>query len=115
MGARGWGGLVTTEVDRVPLGSHHGHDLHARVERRSARLSAGRGWHVSLGLGRTRPVAIEVDAGGTRYDLSIHTTDPWMQLARRIAALAFASAVLLVIAGRVRAQGHAAKEAARGN
>lgn len=115
MDARGWGGLVTTEVDRVPLGSHHGHDLHARVERRSARLSAGHDWHLSVGLARTRPVAIEVDGGGTRYDLSIHTTDPWMRLARRIVALVLASAALLVIAGCVRARSHAPKEATRGN
>ncbi len=102
MNARGFGGLVTTEVDRVPLGTHHGHDLHARVERRSARLSSGDRWHLSIGLGRTRPVAIEVNAPQGQYDLSIRTTDPWMQLARRISAVALASAVVLLIAARVR-------------
>ena len=105
---RGWGGLVTTEVDRIALGTHHGRYLHARVERRTARLTAGRAWHVSLGLGRTRPVAIEVSGEvsgpGERYDLSITTTDPWMQAARRIAAVAVGAVAVLVIANRIRAQ-----------
>ena len=108
--ARGFGGLVTTEVDRVPLGVHHGHDLHARVERRRVRLTAGHRWHLSIGLGRTRPVAIEVDAPAGRYDLSIRTTDPWTQLARRIGAVILASVAVLVIVGRARAH----KETAHG-
>ena len=109
--SRGFGGLVTTEVDRVSLGTHHGHDLHARVERRSVRLTAGRRWHLSIGLGRTRPVAIEVSPASeqheqheqqAQYDLPIRTTDPWTQLARRIGAVILASVALLAIAGRVR-------------
>ncbi|MEI7924722.1 MAG: hypothetical protein WCI61_00820 [Chloroflexota bacterium] len=104
---RGLGGLVTTEVDRIALGTHHGRELHARVERRIARLTTGnrwrgRQWHLAIGLGRTRPVAIEVNAAGERYDLPISTTDPWAQLARRVGALVVASALALVIAGRIR-------------
>lgn len=108
--ARGFGGLVTTEVDRVSLGTHHGHDLHARVERRSVRLTAGHRWHLSVGLGRTRPVAIEVNAPEAQYDLSVRTTDPWTQLARRIVAVGLVSLAILVIVGRVRAR----KETAHG-
>ena len=104
MSTSGFGGLVTTEVDRIALGTHAGRDLYARVERRSARLTAGRRWHLALGLGRTRPVAIEVSGPGERYDLSITTTDPWMQAARRIATVAVAAVAILVIANRVRAQ-----------
>jgi hypothetical protein len=100
---RGLGGLVTTEVDRIALGTHHGRTLHARVERRSARFSAGRQWHLAVGLGRTRPVAIEVSAPGERYDLPIETADPWWRLVRRMTALAVASTAVLVIAGRLRA------------
>ncbi|MGE3856238.1 MAG: hypothetical protein AB7G21_04675 [Dehalococcoidia bacterium] len=100
---RGLGGLVTTEVDRIPLGTHHGRELHARVERRRARFSAGRQWHLAVSLDRTRPVAIEVAAPGERYDLSIVTADPWWRLVRRVSALAIASAAVLVVAGRVRA------------
>ena len=68
---------------------------------------------MALALGRTRPVAIEVtkvsDAGdtgapGTRYDLAIATTDPWLRAARRIGALALAAAAILVVARRLRAQ-----------
>lgn len=102
---RGLGGLVTAEVDRHPLGTHHGRELHARVERRSARFSAGRQWHLSIALGRSRPVAIEVSAPGERYDLCIVTVDPWWRLARRTGALALAAAVTLVIARRVRGAG----------
>ncbi|MDA0301014.1 MAG: hypothetical protein O2822_00665 [Chloroflexi bacterium] len=99
---RGLGGLVTTEVDRLHLGTHHGRDLHARVERRSARFSAGRQWHLAVGLGRTRPVAIEVSGPGERYDLSIVTADPWWRLSRRIGLVLGATGVALVIAGRLR-------------
>ena len=104
---RGLGGLVTTEVDRIALGTHHGRELHARVQRRRARFSTesrwlGRQWHLAIGLGRTRPVAIEVSGPGERYDLSITTGDPWWRPARRIGALVVASLVALVIAGRIR-------------
>lgn len=101
-GPRGLGGLVTTEVDRLSLGSHHGRELYARVERRSARFSAGRQWHLAISLGRTRPVAIEVSTPGERYDLPIVTADPWWRLARRISALAIAATAVLVVAGRLR-------------
>ncbi len=117
--AHGLGALLTTEVDRIALGTHHGRALHARVERRSARFSAGRRWHVSLTIGRTRPIAIEVtevsevtDAGdggdmsapGQRYDFAIATTDPWLRAARRIGALALAAAAILVVARRLQAR-----------
>ena len=109
LSARGLGGLVTIEVDRLALGTHHGRALHARVERPSARFSAGRRWHVAIGLGRTRPVAIEVSeanaasAPGERYDLAIATTDPWLRAARRIGLLALAAAAILAVARRLRA------------
>lgn len=99
---RGVGGLLTTEVDRIPLGTHHGRELHARVQRRRLRFSAGREWHVAIDLGRTRPVAIEVSAPGERYDLDIATADPWMRFARRLGGLLISVVAVLVIAGRRR-------------
>ena len=103
--SRGFGALLHTDVDRVDLGTHHGHALRARVERRSARLTAGRGWHLSLGLGRTRPVAIEVTRDGRRYDLPVpRTRDPWLEAARRLLALSLATALLLALAARRRKQ-----------
>ncbi|MFA7248671.1 MAG: hypothetical protein WC273_03495 [Dehalococcoidia bacterium] len=99
---RGLGGLLSTDVDRIPLGTHHGRELHARVERRVARFSAGRSWHVSVALGRTRPVAIEVAAPGERYDLSIATSDPWFRAARRAGALALVATGMLAVARRLR-------------
>jgi hypothetical protein len=99
---RGLGGLVTTEVERLPLGTHHGRELHARVERRSAKFSAGRQWHLAVGLGRTRPVAIEVSAPGEQYDLPISTTDPWWRLAQRIGMVLGAAGTALLIARRIR-------------
>lgn len=85
--SHGLGGLVTTEVERITLGMHHGRALHARVERRSARFSAGRRWHLALTIGRTRPVAIEVSAPGEQYDLPIVTTDPWVRATTTLAAV----------------------------
>ena len=66
--ARSLGGLLTAEVERVPLGTHHGHLLHARVRRRRARLSAGHRWQLSIDLGRTQPEAIEVMAQAARLN-----------------------------------------------
>ena len=103
-GPRGLGGLLTTEVDRIALGTHHGHDLHARVERRSLRLSAGRQWHLSMGLGRTRPVAIEVATPGEWCDLRVVAIDPWWRLVRRIGAVLTVAMIATFIAGRIRAQ-----------
>ena len=116
---RGFGALLLTEVDRVDLGTHHGQALSARVERRSARLTAGgpvhtwplnllwgraggsprRRWQLSLGLGRTRPLALEVTADGRRYDLPVpRRRDP----AWRLLALSLAAALLLAFAARRR-------------
>ena len=104
---RGLGGLVTSEVERIALGTHAGHELHARVERRAARFTTrhrwlGHQWHLDLGLGRARPIAIEVSAPGERYDLPVTTADPWWQFARRVGAVAVASTALVMIAARVR-------------
>ena len=99
---RGVGGLLTTEVDRIPLGTHHGRELHARVQRRRLRFSAGRDWYLAIDLGRSRPVAIEVSGLDERYDLDIATTDPWMRLARRLGALVISVVAVLVIAQRRR-------------
>jgi hypothetical protein len=104
---RGLGGLVTHDVERIALGTHAGHELHARVERRAARFTSrhrwfGHQWHLDVDLGRARPVAIEVSAPGERYDLPVTTTDPWWRLVRRISALAIASMALVIVAGRAR-------------
>lgn len=97
----GLGGIVSTEVERVPLGTHHGRDLHARVQRRALRLSAGGRWHLALTLGRVRPVAIEVAASGEGYDLPVVTADPWWRLARRLGAVILVAATA-VAARRLR-------------
>ena len=125
--ARGLRGLlaiasiaVANEVDRVPLGTHHARELHARVQRRSVRFPAARDWSLSLGLGRTRPLAIEVSAPGERYDLPVPARDPWLRAAGAIAALALAATATLAAArwtrGReARNAQHAQKEARRGH
>lgn len=100
--AHGLGALLTTEFDRLPLGEHHGHHLHARVRRRTARFSAGRGRRLSIAIGQVRPIAIEVTGPGTRYDLAIDASDPWLRYAARTAALIAGAAVLLMIVGRAR-------------
>ena len=86
--ARGLGGLLLTEVERVDLGTHGGYALHARVERRSARLTAGRGGRLSFGLGHTRAVAVEAASSGARYDLPVsRSRDAWLTTARALVAL----------------------------
>ncbi len=101
----GIGGLFTTEVERFPLGTHHGHELHARVQRRRLRFNFGRAigpWRLALDVGRTRPLAIEVSAPGERYDLPIVTADPWARFAGRLGALVIAAALLQLITRRFR-------------
>ncbi len=117
---RGAGALLHTEVERVPLGTHGGRRLTARVEHRTLRIALGRRWHASLSLGRRRPVAVEVapgdDAldpystapgGGRQYDeVAVPTPPaPWPRYARRVAAVALGCWLLVTAAGRIRARG----------
>lgn len=90
---RGLGGLLRTEVERIDLGTHAGYALHARVERRIARLAASRnGWYVSVGLGDARAVAIDATSGPSsdlaRYDLAVpRSRDAWLRTARALFVL----------------------------
>jgi hypothetical protein len=69
----GFGALLHTEVERVDLGTHHGHALHGRVEHRTLRLAVGRQWQASVLLGRRRAVVVEVAEGAHRYDVSLRS------------------------------------------
>lgn len=98
----GFGALLQTDYDHLDLGTHHGQTLRARVQRRSLRLALGRGRHVSLALGRTRPLSVEVTSAQGRYDVSVPAQpDPWLRAAWRLALLWVASVVLVRLVRRV--------------
>lgn len=65
--------LVTTETERVELGTHHGRRLRGRVQRRVLRAAGGGRFALRIELGRARAVAVEVDDGARRYDVPITT------------------------------------------
>lgn len=100
---RGLGGLLTTEVDRVPLGEHHGRLLHGHVERRVLRLASGGRVQLSLTLGRSRATAIEIEDGNGTELLPIpRVPDPWLTMLRRTALLWACSLLLTSTVGYVR-------------
>ena len=103
--ARGVGGLLTTEVELVDLGTHGGRHLHGRVERRVFRLGLGGERATTVTLGRVRPVAVEVEDGGNRYDVAVpRVPDPWLQALRRGLALWAGSFTLTALVTRQRAR-----------
>ncbi len=100
---RGLGGLLTTEVDRVPLGEHQGRLLHGHVERRVLRLATGGRIQLSLTLGRSRATAVEIaDGDGTRLLAIPPVPDPWLTTLRRTALLWACSLLLTATVGRLR-------------
>ena len=100
---RGLGGLLTTEVDRVPLGEHQGRLLHGHIERRVLRLASGGRVQLSLTLGRFRATAVEIeDATGTQMLAIPRVPDPWIATLRRTALLWAGSLLLTAAVGRVR-------------
>jgi hypothetical protein len=106
----GYGALLRTDYDHVDLGSHHGQALRARVQRRSLRLAVGRGRHLSLALGRTRPVSVEVIGAAGRYDIPVPAQpDPWLRVAARLALLWVASIVLVRVVRRLTASSTSAE------
>lgn len=82
---RGFGLLLTTEIDHVDLGSHHGRRLRGRTEHRVLRVALGQRAGLRLTLSRARPVAVEVVEDERRYELPIAVpADPWVRAARRL-------------------------------
>lgn len=113
---RGVGALLQTDTVRVPLGDHRGHRLTARVQHRSLRFAVGRGRHVSLTLGRSRAVALEVarldvpstEAGAAGsaapYDeIALPAPpEPWVRAARRVLLVAAGCWLLTQLTHRAR-------------
>ena len=100
---RGLGGLITTEVDRVPLGEHQGRVLHGHIERRVLRLASGGRVQLSLTLGRSRATAVEVEDGERSELVAIPLVqDPWLAMLRRTAVLWVSALLLTTTIGRVR-------------
>lgn len=93
--ADSFGGLLTTDVERVDLGSVGERALSARVQRRQLHLAVGTGSGVRITLGRLRPVAVEVTEAGRAYEVPIPTVaDPWLTAVRRAALLWLGSMVI---------------------
>lgn len=112
---RGLGGLLTTEVDRVPLGEHQGRLLHGHIERRVLRLATGGRIQLSLTLGRSRATAVEIaDGEGTRMLAIPRVPDPWLATLRRTALLWACSLLLTATVGRLRSMLSAASDGGTG-
>ena len=113
---RGLGGLITTEVDRVPLGEHQGRVIHGHIERRVLRIASGGRVQLSLTLGRSRATAVEIDDGRRTKLLAIpRVPDPWLTGLRRTALLWACSLLLTSAVGRVRSLLRAEAPAAGGS
>jgi uncharacterized spore protein YtfJ len=103
MTLRAFGALITTEVEYADLGEHHGRHLRGRVERRVIRVRAGEGGRVSVTLGRTRPVAVEVSEDGHTTSITVHApAEPVLRLVQGIALLAAAAWLLPRLLARLR-------------
>ncbi len=95
----GAGALLTTEVEHVDLGEHHGTRIRARVERRLLRLGFGNHAGFRFSLGRTRPTLLHLSRGQRTATLSVPVPrDPWLQTAVRLLTLTLLSLALRPLA-----------------
>lgn len=111
----GAGVLLTTEIEFAELGTHAGHTLRGRVERRLLRVALGGGERVlQLRFGRARAVAVDVEeASGRRYELPIETpSDPWLAAGRRVLLAWLLSSLALGLVARTRRRAAHASAAA---
>jgi len=95
----GAGAFLTTDVEHVDLGEHHGTRIRARVERRLLRIGFGTGAGFRLVVGRTRPTRLHLSRGTRVANLPFPAArDPWLQTAFRLAIVTVATFTLRLIA-----------------
>lgn len=93
------GALLTTHVEHVELGEHHGTHIRARVERRHLNLGFGTRTRFRFSLARVRPTALHLSRGGRNAILPVPTPrDPWLHTALHILALTTLSLILRPLA-----------------
>jgi hypothetical protein len=90
----GAGGLLTTTVEAVDLGTHGLYHLEGQVRRRTLRLGAGGRRGFRLELARARPTTLQVTGpDGVETHRISTAADPWLATLWRVVALAVASEV----------------------
>ncbi len=95
----GAGVLVTTDVEHVELGEHHGTLIRARVERRLLRIGFGDRAGFRLTLGRARPTSLRLTRGERTVTLAVPIPrDPPLNSAIRLLILATLSIVVPALA-----------------
>jgi len=107
------GALVTTEVESHELGTFGERRLVGHTQRRTLRLALGDRTALRWNLTRLRPLAVDVEEPGRRYQVPVQTPpDPMLRAASRIVATwaAAATARTLVAALRSRLTHAPAKE-----
>ena len=95
----GAGALLTTEVEHLDLGEHHGTRIRARVERRLLRLGFGDRAGFRFTLGRARPTSLQLARGQRTATLPVSVPrDPWLHTVIRLLALTTLALVLRPLA-----------------
>ena len=93
------GALLTTDVEHVELGEHHGTHIRARVESRRLHLGFGQRVGFRFSLARTRPTALHLSRGGRDAIIPVPIPrDPWLHAAFHILALTTLSLILRPLA-----------------
>ncbi len=97
----GVGALITTHVEHVELGEHHGTRIRARVERRLIRIGFGDNAGFRITLGRARPTSLHLTRGQRTATLSIPIPrDPPLHTAIRLLVLTALSLALPTLGPR---------------
>jgi len=99
----GAGVLVTTDVEHVELGEHHGTRIRARVERRLLRIGFGDRAGFRITLGRARPTSLQLTRGQRTVTLRVPIPrDPPLHSAIRLLILTTLSIMVPALAPPVR-------------
>ena len=93
------GALLTTDVEHVELGEHHGTHIRARVESRRFHLGFGDRVGFRFSLARARPTALHLSRGGRDAIIPVPTPrDPRLHAVLHIIALTTHSLLLRPLA-----------------
>ena len=89
------GGLLSTDVELVDLGSHHGLRIEGTVVRRTLRIGLGGRRGLRIEIARARPTSIRaIGPAGEQVQRLPANPDPWLETVQRVAALTVAAALL---------------------
>ncbi len=92
------GGFLSTDVESVDLGRHHGIHLEGEIVRRRLRIGVGGRRGVRIELGRARATSIRaIGAEGDIVHRFRPNPDPWVEAAQRLVALTVATSLLPMV------------------